>query len=185
MNTLEEIIRNTLIDTGIITFIVPSLLFMTLIYVFLTRSKIVESKSIAGIISFFVFLLVLIFPIISGINISIFLSTFFVQMFFLTLIFLIGLVTSSIFYSDFSKALERFQRSRSMIVAMIVLAMLIFVTSGMLSFLISTLGGPSIDYGKFEGKTAPTESTFTIALLVLLVIFAVIIVAAGRLFSRE
>ncbi|MEM1804724.1 MAG: hypothetical protein QXI77_01870, partial [Nanopusillaceae archaeon] len=83
MNTLEEIIRNTLIDTGIITFIVPSLLFMTLVYVFLTRSKIVESKTIAGIISFSVFLLVLIFPIISGINISIFLSTFFVQMFFL------------------------------------------------------------------------------------------------------
>ncbi|MEM1687411.1 MAG: hypothetical protein QXV63_00925 [Candidatus Aenigmatarchaeota archaeon] len=185
MNTLEEIIRNTLIDTGIITFIVPSLLFMTLVYVFLTRSKIVESKTIAGIISFSVFLLVLIFPIISGINISIFLSTFFVQMFFLALIFLIGFAVSSIFYSDFSKVLEKFQRSRSMVVAMIVLAIVIFVTSGMLSFLISTLGGPSIAYEKFEGNVAPTEFTFTLAVLVLLVIFAVILVAAGRLIGRE
>ncbi|MEM5843198.1 MAG: hypothetical protein QXL97_00580 [Candidatus Aenigmatarchaeota archaeon] len=187
---MENYIENailSLIESGIITFVVPSILFMTLTYVFLTRSKIVESKSISGLISFLVFLLVLVFPVISGIDISIFLSTFFVQMFIIAIIFLVGLIVSSMFYPDFLKVLERFQNSRMMLSVMLIFGILVLITSGMLTIIISTLGGPSAAYEKTHTSSVsstPSEITFTLGLLVLLIILAIIIVIAGRVTIR-
>lgn len=190
MTYLEEIIKTSLIDTGIITFLVPSLLFMIITYIFLIKSKITESKIIASVSSLLVFLLVLIFPIISGIDISIFLSTFFIQFFFLSLIFLVALISSSIFYPDFLKVLERFQKSRSMIAVMVVIGLIVFITSGFLSFFLTTVGGPEItsdteSLTSFRRSPPSLEFSYTISVLIFLIIFAVILVAAGRIISKE
>lgn len=189
MGVIEEIVRIYLIDTGFITFVVPSILFMAMTYIFLTKSKIIGSKVVAATFSFLVFLLVLVFPIISGIDISIFLSTFFVQFFFISLTLLIGLVVSSIFYPDFLKVLERFQKSRSAIMVVIVLSLIVFITSGALSFILSTLGGPSISTDRisemYKKPSAPVEVSYTIGILIFLIIFAVILIAASRISERE
>jgi len=182
---LEEIIRNTLVETGFITFIVPTILFMAIVYVFLQRSKIVESKFLAFTIAFFSSLLVLVFPIIAGIDISIFLSTFFAHLFVIVIVFFVGLIAASIFYPDFTKILERFTH-RSMIMIMIIIALVAFVTSGIISFLISTLGGPQIpSTSNSNSNPTPSDITFTLGTLVLLIVFAVIIFAAGYALRRE
>jgi len=180
---LEEIIRNTLVETGFITFIVPTILFMAIIYVFLQRSKIVQSKFLAFTIAFFSSLLVLVFPIIAGIDISIFLSTFFAHLFVIVIVFFVGLIAASIFYPDFTKILERFTH-RSMIVATIIIALIAFVTSGIITFLVSTLGGPQIPSGPNPNPT-PSDVAFTLGTLVLLIIFAAIIFAASYALRRE
>jgi len=172
---LEEIIRTSLIETGILTFIIPTLLFMAMMYVFLQKSKIVESKPLAFLMSFLSSLFILAFPIIIGVDVSTFLSTFFTHLFVLTLIFFVGLTASSMFYADFTKILERFER-RIMIAIMIIIALLAFVTSGTISFLISTT----------EVKKEPIapEISFTFGTLALLIVFAVFLYAASYMIRR-
>jgi len=188
---LEEVIRATLIETGIITFIVPTILFMAIVYVFLQRSKLVESKTIALTIAFFSSLLILAFPAITGMDMSIFLSTFFAHLFVIVIVFFIGIIAASIFYADFTKILERFAH-RSMISVMIIIALITFVSSGLLTFIISTLGGPETSSTSTSSSSisssinsTPPEITFTIGTLVLLIVFAVIIFAASYVLRRE
>ncbi|MEM5828346.1 MAG: hypothetical protein QW197_02480 [Candidatus Aenigmatarchaeota archaeon] len=186
MNIIEEAIRNILIDTGIITYVVPTILFFAIMYVFLNKSKIVESKVLASLIAFFSSLLVLVFPLASGINLALYLSVFFSHLFILSLIFLVGLIIASIFYPNFSDILARF-KSRSMIGIMIIIALVAFVTSGLISAWISSIGGPK--YGATIGEVqpsspVPSDIAFTFGSLILLIIFAVILVAISRISSR-
>lgn len=186
MSLIEEAIRSNLIETGIITYVVPTILFFSIMYVFLTRSKIVESKLLSATIAFFSSLLILVFPIATGINLSLYLSVFFSHLFILSLIFLVGLIVASIFYPNFTEILSRF-KSRSMIGIMIIIALIAFITSGLISAWISSLGGPK--YGATIGEISqpskiPSEIAFTFGSLVLLIVFAVILVAASRVLSR-
>lgn len=69
---------------------------------------------------------------------------------------------------------------------MIIISAIIFIISGMLSFLIGTLGGPPIT-NKFgeERIRFPMEVSFTITLLILLIVFSALLLAAGRIALRE
>lgn len=187
MTIIYDFFNEFLIQTGITTVIVPSLMFMFLFYIFLLKSKIVESKFVSFSLSFLIFLLLTIFPIITGIDISIFLSSFFLQTFFVALIFVMGFLFSSIFYPNFSEILEKFQKSRTMLILAIVVIAIIFITSGALTFFLITLGGPEglRDYYTGAGREFPREVSFTLAALILLLILAIIMSGLGRMLLKE
>lgn len=185
MTIIYDFFNEILIQTGFSTVVLPSLIFMCIMYIFLLKSKIVDSKTVSFFLSFLVFLLLTIFPIITKIDVSIFLSTFFLQSFFVALIFVFGLLLSSVFYPDLPKVLERFQKSRSMMIAVIAIVIVIFITSGALTFLLITLGGPEGVQNLYTGREFPREVSFTLAALVLLLVLAIIMSGVGRMLLKE
>jgi hypothetical protein len=171
-------IVSKLLGLGFFNFL-TFILAMTLIYALLRQRKIFgESPLINGLISFSIAFFIFAYPIISGISLSIPITTFFSQAFVFILIFFIGILIASFFYPDFPKALEGFFKTRNTLFAMIALSIALFVTSGLVGIIYgSFIGGPSAQPGK---PSAPPEIILLIAGLIIAVVVLLIAGSVGR-----
>lgn len=165
-----------LIESGVINFLVPFLLSFTFFFVLFERIKLSTSKILNAVMSFSIALLIFIFPLVSGIDISIALSYFLAQAFSFIFVFVVGMLIASLFYPDFPQKLSYFFRTRSVLFGMIGLVIALFVTSGLLTLI-------------FQSYSAPTQKTydregFGVAIIVaLLLIFAVLLLISSRIYG--
>ncbi|MEM0480740.1 MAG: hypothetical protein QXQ14_00935 [Candidatus Aenigmatarchaeota archaeon] len=172
MSYFEEV-ANFLIQSGTISFLVPFLISFAFFYALFEKIKISEKKSISTILAFSISLLIFTFPLISGIDLGVALSYYFAQAFGFLIVLVFGLLVASLFYPDFSEKLKQFFVTRGVLVAMIALALTLFVTSGILNLL-------------FFSFSPQTENTLSEAvnvgiLAALLIIFAVLIAISSRI----
>jgi len=121
---------------------------LALMYAILRKSKILgENQIINGIISFSIAFMVLAFPVLTGIGLTMPISKFFTQASIFFLIFLIGFLLASMFYPNLMEWLPKVFTSRHALYVMIVIGIVLFITSGLVGVLIQSAsngltGGP-------------------------------------------
>ena len=188
MNYFEQL-ATYLVETGIVTFFVPFLISFAFFFALFEKLRLSDKKSINAILSFSVSLLIFVFPLVSGINIAVALSYFFAQAFAFLVVLVFGLLAASLFYPDFQERLKQFFTSRGIMVAMIALAIALFVVSGLLNLLFysfspyySSVYGPAAENTQYSTTGPSADETRNVGVLAaLLIIFVVIIVISGRL----
>jgi hypothetical protein len=167
-------VLSKLVNLGFFNFLI-FILAMVLIYALLRQRKIFgESPLINGLIAFSIAFFVFIYPIVSGISLTLPLTTFFSQAFVFVLVLFIGFLLASFFYPNFPEALGRFFQTRSTLAGLIALAFAFFVTSGLVSIIYTAIS-PSSAQGR---PSAPPENILLIAGLILAV---VILLLAGSI----
>jgi|GEM_PF-1979066 len=177
----EEIIQR-LIDLGFYDFFLPFILSSAIFYALLKKSKIIsESSLVNATLALSIAFLIFGYPVIAGISLASPFSNFFVQITIWILIFAFGFLLASLFYPDITKFLTSYfveRRSRFIWVA-IVLGIIAFITSG----LVSVLTGPLGQTPK-PGQT-PSPPLDVIALAAgIFILIAIIVIAASVISGR-
>lgn len=175
MNYFEELAK-ILIQSGTITFFVPFLLSFSFFFALFEKIKLSDKKSLNAILAFSISLLILTFPLISGVDIGAALSYYFAQAFGFLIVIIFGFLISSLFYPDFSEKLKNFFTTRGVLASMIALAITLFVTSGLLNLLFL-----SFNLGQYGASPTITDATNVAILTALLLIFVIILTISGRL----
>lgn len=106
MVNVFEIAVQRLIDLGFYNFVLPFILFVTIFYAVMRKSKFLgESEVINGLVSFIIGLFIFGMPVILGQSMTVPLSTFLTQSAVAMLVFTIGFLISSFFYPNLMEAL--------------------------------------------------------------------------------
>jgi len=160
-----------LVDLGFYNFFFPWIITTAIMYGLLKKSKVFgDSAMMNGTISLSISFLVIGFPLIFG-NPSVFalpMATFFTQATVIVLFLAVGFLMASFFYPNLTSYLSSVMKHRSILAAMIALALGLFITSGLIQILIGGYGKPS--------KTGPPLDVITITSGI--VIFVVVIIIA-------
>lgn len=101
MVNVFQIAVERLVEVGFYNFLLPFILFTTLIYAVLTKTKVLgESPVIIGIISVSSGLLVFGLPVIVGVDLAVPLTSFLAQGAILILVLVVALLVGSFFYPN-------------------------------------------------------------------------------------
>jgi len=174
MNDIFAQVVSRLFGLGFFNFL-TFLLALALIYALIRQRKVFgESSLINGIVAFSIAFFIFAYPVITGISLTIPITTFFSQAFVFILVFFIGFLIASFFYPNFPDVLSSFFRSRNVLISMITLSLALFVTSG----LVGVIYGTAI--GHKGQPTAPAEITLLIAGLIIAVVVLLIAGSVGR-----
>jgi len=165
-----------LVEFGFFKFLLPFILFMALIYALLKKSKALgESDLLNATIAIVTSFFILYFPVMSGVDLGPPLSRFFMQMSIFILIFVIGLVGSSVIYPDLTELLKEKMKSRSFALIFIAMGFVVFVTSGMLNVYIKGATGGQLSQEKKD------VYTLTAALFIMVVFLLIASALAYRI----
>jgi uncharacterized membrane protein len=167
----EPVIRK-LFDIGfgnVIVFFLSS----AILYAILRKSKILgESEVINGTVALITaFLVGFWFPVFTGFTLANSMAAFFSQSIAILIFLIVGFLMASIFYPDMTGMLtEQFKR-RTILSVMIALAIVLFITSGMISTMWSLATVP-----KKPGEPAgPSADSLLVAVAVILFIVILLI----------
>ena len=106
MTNIFQIAVERLVDLGVYNFLLPFILFATVIYAVLRKTKILgESPVINGIISITVALFIFGMPVIIGINITAELTAFLTQAAIIIVVIMVGMLIASFFYPNIMEKL--------------------------------------------------------------------------------
>ena len=159
-----------LMKLGFFTYVPHWLLFLAILYALLKKSKVLgESDLINATVALVASFLVIYYPVMSGIDPGPALSRFFMQMLIFFIVFVIGVAGSAIFYPDLAGLLKEKLTTRSLIGVFIVLAIIAFITSGLLDVFVkatTALAGGE-DEGKKDIYTIVTGLFILVALLLI------------------
>lgn len=176
-----EVVVSKLISLGFYDFFFPFIIITVIIYALLRKSKVLgESNVINAVVALSIGLLVLGFPVITGVAFGGQLSTFFVQSTVWILILVVAVITASAFYPDIMKVLLEQFKSRNFLYYMLALGVGIFVTSGLLTVFISP-GNPVVTGKEPEVPGPPSDIVIIVAALI---IFMVLILIAASVFRH-
>jgi hypothetical protein len=149
---------------NLLTFI----LALALIYALLKQRKFLgDNPIINAIVSFSIAFFIFAFPILTGISLTVPLTTFFSQAFAVLLLFFIGFLIASLFYPNLGELLQNFFRSRNAFYVMIALSIALFIISGL-------VGVMYLPYSQAKGPSAPSNVLLLIAGLIILVVVLLI-----------
>jgi hypothetical protein len=158
---------------NLLTFI----LAMVLVYALLRQRKIFgESPLINGLISFSIAFFIFAYPVISGISLTLPLTSFFAQAFIFMLLFFIGFLIASFFYPNLAEVLKDFFRSRNTLFAIIGLSLVLFVSSGLIGVIYTT---------SFKTPGAPSAPPENVLLIIGLIIAIVVLLFAASIGRGE
>jgi quinol-cytochrome oxidoreductase complex cytochrome b subunit len=169
-----EIVINKMISLGFYTYLFPFIITVAIFYALLKKSKVFgESIVINAVVALSIALLVFGFPVIAGVSLASPLSIFFTQATVWILIFVIGILLASFFYPELTKMLLETFKRRTVLMLMLVIGVVLFITSGLLS--VFTYGlAPKPGAGG-----APGTPLDVIYITVALMIFIVLIIVAA------
>jgi len=181
VSPFEEMIQR-LIDLGFYDFFLPFILSTAIFYALLKKSKIIsDSPLVNATLALSIAFLIFGYPVIAGISLASPLSSFFVQITIWILIFAFGFLIASLFYPDIAKFLTGYfveRRSRFIWVA-VVLGIVAFITSGLVSVFTGPLG-----QGPKPGQ-APGPPLDVVALAAgIFILIAIIVIAASVMAGR-
>jgi hypothetical protein len=176
MTNYFEIAAQLMEKFGFYQYFFPFAIIAAVVFGLLKKSKILgESTFLNGLIALCVsFIAVFGIPISTGLNLAPYWSTFFMQISVFMIIFFVGLLMATLFYPNISEWLPKVFTSRSMLMIMVVIAIVIFISSGLVGALTLGITGPPQ-----PGK--PTAPRDVIILVVGIFLFVVFIMIAGSI----
>jgi len=137
-----ELVAEKMAELGFFNYLFPFLILLALLYAILRKSKLVENKVAAGILSLAIsFMVVFGFPLATGFELGSPFSAFFMQASVFILVFFIGLVTASLFYPNLMEKLPKLFVRRTTLFAMIAIAFVLFISSGLVGVFTTGLAG--------------------------------------------
>jgi len=156
--------------------ILAFILVLALLYAILRKSKILgENPVIDGVVSFGIAFMVLAFPVLTGIGLTIPLSKFFTQASVFFLIFLVGFLLASMFYPNLTEWLPKVFTSRNTLFAMIALGIALFITSGLVGVIYQAATSPTAG-----GTTGPSDIYILVAGLVIFIVIIMLSATMGK-----
>lgn len=177
-----EVVVNKLVSLGFYDFFFPFLIITVILYALFRKSKVLgESSVLNAVVALSIGLLVMGFPVLTGVTFGTQLSTFFVQSTVWILVLVVAVVIASAFYPDIMKiAFEQF-KNRSFLYYMLAIGVGIFVISGLFS-VFTNVGNPAV-----TGKEpdVPGPSSDIVIIIAALIIFMVMIIIAASVFRHE
>ncbi len=174
MANFFEIAIGRLIELGFYNFLLPFILFVTLFYAVLRRTKILgESEAIHGIVSVTVGLFIFGVPVILGISLTQPLTIFLTQSAVAMLVFTIGLLIASFFHPNIMEDLPN-----------------IFKLPGPATWLIWVVVGFAVLFGMFSaagdyvdsliGSFGVPRELFLLTVALIVIFFVFLLVAMAR-----
>lgn len=165
-----------MIELGFYDFLFPFIITAALLFALLRKSKVLgESVQLNGVVALSIAFLVFGFPVLAGISLATPLATFFTQATVWVLIGVVGLLLASFFYPDLMGFLSKMMTSRSLLSAMLALAIALMVTSGLVTVFTGGL------QEKPGGPPSPPVDVLIVSSAV--IIFVVIILVASTVYS--
>ncbi len=176
MANIFQIAVERLVEVGFYNFLLPFILFTTLLYAVLTKTKVLgESPVIIGIISVSVGLMIFGLPVIAGVNIAAPLTAFLTQGAIIILVLVIALLVGSFFYPNIMEKMGEIFKPPGpftwilwVVIAAAVAVGLFSIVGDQLGKLPSAFNIPS-DLGALAGVLA-----------VVFVIFLIVTIASGK-----
>ncbi|MCD6403367.1 MAG: hypothetical protein J7K98_03480 [Candidatus Aenigmarchaeota archaeon] len=163
-------------DYGFFNFLVPWIIITAFLYALLKKGKILgESNFINGTVALAMSFFILYFPIASGVeDLGAIFSRFIMQMIIFLMIFIFGAIGASILYPDLSAMLKEQMTHRTFLYIFVLIALVAFVTSGMLNVYI--YGAMGIGKGSPAKKDIYTFAGAIIIMVVILIIASWIVI---------
>lgn len=173
-----QLIAEMMSKLGLFQYLFPFILITALVYAVLKKSKILSDSAVLnGLISLAVgFMVVFGIPVAVGRVFQTALPMFFMQVSVFLLVFVIGFLIASLFYPNMMDWLPKVFTSRSMLMVAITLAIVFFITSGLLGVFTSGLYGPPTP----GTPSLPRDLTIFIVGIFLFVTFILIAGAVAR-----
>ncbi len=173
MTTPFDAVVQTMINLGFYNFIFPFIITAAILYALLRKSKVLgESVVINAVLALSVAFMIFGYPVIVGVSLATPLATFFTQATVFIIIVFVGFMLASLFYPNLGTFLTERIKSRSILFLMVVLAIALFVTSGLITVFVGNLGKPAAP------GSAPTTPTDVILIAAGLIIFIVLLIVA-------
>ncbi len=176
MTNIFQIAVERLVDLGVYNFLLPFILFSTVLYAVLRKTKILgESPMIHGIISVIVGLFVFGAPVIIGTSITASLTAFLTQGAIVIVVLIIALLIASFFYPNIMEKLPEIFKAPGPG------GLIIWVTLGIASlFGVYSLFGSNIKKIT-SGLRIPGElGTLTVVIVVIFIVFLLVAQSVGK-----
>ncbi len=172
MTNYFEIVANLLGKFGFYQYFFPFAIIAAVVFGLLKKSKILgESTVVNGLVALCVsFIAVFGFSVSTTLNLASYWSAFFMQISVFLIVFFIGLLLASLFYPNINEWLPKVFTTRSMLLIMVVIAIVVFISSGLVGALTLELTGPS----KPGKPTTPRDITILVVGIFLFVVFIII-----------
>ncbi len=168
-----EIVIQKLISLGFYDFLFPFIITAAIFYALLRKTKVLgESPAVNAALALSVAFLIFGYPVIVGFALGSSLSVFFTQGTVFILILLMGFLVASFFYPDLGKFLSEAFTRRTTLMAMVALAIALFVTSGLVN--VFTFGA-----GQPQPGSPPSAPVDVITISSAIIIFVVLIIIAA------
>lgn len=175
------VVAQKLVELGFYSYFFPFLIITVILFALFRKSKVLgDSNVINGIVALSIGLLVLGFPILTGLTFETQLATFFTQISVWILLLVVAVIIASVFYPDLNKVLGEQFKHRSFLFIMLAVAIAIFVTSGMVS-VFTNLGNPAVTG---EEPLTPGPPADIVIVIAALIIFMILIIIAAVIMRR-
>ena len=164
-------------EIGAFNFMFPYILTSAVFYGLIRKSQIFgepdKNVAVNAVVSLVAAFMVWAYPILTGVDIETQLATFFTHGLVVTLVFMMGLIITGMFFKpnlpeQFSLTFLQGNKAAIILVVGIVVGIVVFVTSGLLNLII----GPII-------PKIPTDALLAIGMLILLIVPFVLIIRGG------
>ena len=183
MVNVSSLLASKLIGLGFLD-IVVFLFVLSVIYALLKKMKILGTSPIVNsVIAFSIAFMVFIYPVVSGINLTVPLSNFFTELMIFVLVFFAGFLLASFFYPDMGKVLASVMTKSTTLWIMVSLGVALFIISGLLTAFIShtSVSNSQPMNTPQPGQTGSINDIYVIiAGLIILVIILIIAGAVGK-----
>ena len=176
MANIFQIAVERLVDVGFYNFLLPFILFTTVLYAVLKKTQILgDSPIIHGIISVTAGLFVFGVPVLTGVDLSAGLSAFLTQGVIIILVVLVGFLIGSFFVPNLTEKLPE-----------------IFQKGGPVAWIVWIIVGLAAAFGLFNFALGPIQKaislanipgeliTITVVLAVIFIVFLVVAMGAGK-----
>ncbi|MEM4461007.1 MAG: hypothetical protein QXY70_02630 [Nanopusillaceae archaeon] len=181
----SRLLIERLISMGVFNFFIFIIAF-TGIYAILKNKKILgDNILINALLSFSVAFFAFAYPILSGINVVLPLSTYITQAMIIGLVLFLGIVMASLFYPNFVDFLQRTFTSRNVLFGIIALSLALFVTSGLVTIIYMGSSGTyvsptSYNYGRDTGAPEGITRVNDLSVLIagLIIMFVILLLAS-------
>lgn len=179
VSPFETLVRN-LVNLGFYNFVLPFIISAIVLYAILKKSKILGESNVINItLSIAVAFMIFGFPVITGLSIGGPLATFFTQAVIFGFVFAVALIVASIFYPNMPEMMMREFKRRTMLWIGLVLAIGLFITSGLVAVIWSAASAPP------QPGAAPGPPNDVLILVAGLVIFMILIIIAAAAMRKE
>ncbi|MEM0333281.1 MAG: hypothetical protein QXX30_02320 [Candidatus Aenigmatarchaeota archaeon] len=173
----SRLLVEKLVSMGFFNFFIFIIAF-TAIYAILKNKKFLgDNILINALLSFSIAFFAFAYPILSGINVVLPLSTFITQAMIIGLVFFLGIIMASLFYPNIIDFLQKTFTSRNILFGMIALSLALFVTSGLVTIIY--VGSSGYSYG---GGTSPSENRgvndLSVLIAGLIIVFVILLISS-------
>jgi len=178
MTNYFQLLAENMAKLGLFQYLFPFILLTTLVYAMLRKSKLLgDSAVLNGVIALVTgFMVVFGFPVAVGRVFASSLPVFFMQVSVFLFVFVIGFMIASLFYPNLMDWLPKTFTSRSMLMVAITLAIVFFISSGLVGVFTAGLTTPTAG----GGLSLPTDLIIFIVGIFLFVTFVIIASAVAR-----